>query len=364
MRCVDWSSFEALLPSIRRLRQTLHAHPERSGFERETVRIVEEFLQARGLTPERTGGGLLVRIAGDRPGPTRLFRADLDAVASSAGLAHACGHDGHASMLAGALVLLFEHRTGLEGTVLGLFQPAEENGQGMKSLLEALLPLSIDRAFALHNLPGHPLGTVFLRPGPITAASTGLRIALEGRSSHASEPHLGRNPIPILADLVGFAMGCPSLLPFGHPAHVVPVQLSAGEEAFGTNPGDGVLGLTLRADETEDLEAMIQSIEAQVAARSAGFRSELLRVDAFPATVNAPEAVQEALRAAERLLLPVETLARPFPWSEDFGHLTRRVPGALIGLGAGEDCPVLHSPEYDFPDALLEPGIRLWLSLA
>jgi metal-dependent amidase/aminoacylase/carboxypeptidase family protein len=224
----------------------------------------------------------------------------------------------------------------------------------------------VARAFAIHNLPGFPLGAVIMTPRNAAAASTGVRITLRGSSSHASEPYRGRNPIPVLAELVASIQGAPGrCLPYGRAGLATLVYLHAGQEAYGTSPDAGSLGITLRADEQEDLEALLRDLRQQVEqrARAAGLSAEIALVDPFPATVNHAEALAAVARAADAAGLPVIRQERPFPWSEDFGHAASRWPAALIGLGAGSDHAVLHSAAYDFPDALLERGIRLWVAL-
>ncbi len=376
------ATLEDLLPQLRALRADLHRHPDLSGAEAGTADRIRSFLAAQGLDPwaERVGGhGLVYRLVGDGEGPATLLRADLDALPleEGTGLAHgsqvpgrhhACGHDGHSTMLAGALSVLHRHRDRLRGTVYFLFQPAEETGAGMAACLEhpALADLDVQRAFAIHNLPGYPLAHVMLPRRGAAAASSGLRIVLDGETSHASEPYRGRNPIPVLADLVHVIPSAPGLcLPYGRSGLATLTHLQSGQEAYGSSPASGMLGATLRADEQEDLEAMLDFLRVQVAnrAQAAGLSGTMELVEPFPATVNHPEAVEAVARAAEAVSLPLTMLERSFPWSEDFGHAARRWPSALIGLGAGTEHPVLHSATYDFPDALLDAGVRLWVAL-
>lgn len=369
-----------LLPSIQALRHALHQHPELSGAEADTASRLEAFLAGHGLTPvaEGVGGhGLLYCLEGSPEGPALLLRADLDALpiaeatgcphgSAYQGRHHACGHDGHAAMLAGALAAL--SRASLPGPLYALFQPAEETGTGMARCLAhpALADLEVARAYAFHNVPGAPMGQVIMREGPAAPASTGLRITLTGRRSHASEPHLGRNPIPLLGELIQLIQAAPGQLPFGRAGLATLVHVGAEGENYGMSPGTAQLGLTLRADHQADLEAMRQALTRQVEARAeaAGLTAVLDLVDPFPAVFNDAASAREVEAAARSLGLPITWAARPFPWSEDFGHATARWPGALVGLGAGEATPALHSPDYDFPDSLLETGVRLWEAIA
>lgn len=368
--------------SLQALRHALHRHPELPGQERETALRLRAFLSAHGLEPiaEGVGGhGLLYRLEGTSPGPAVLLRADIDGLplTEASGLLHAsthdghhhaCGHDGHAAMLAGALVALQPQRDALPRPVLALFQPAEETAEGMKACLDhpALADADVARTYAFHNLPGAPAGQVLLHRGPAAPASTGLRITFSGLRSHASEPHLGRNPIPLIAEAVQLVQGAPARLPFGRSALATLVHISAGVEAYGLSPAMGLLCATLRSDHQADLEGMLDDLQRQILARARAAEIEVSfeLVDSFPATISHPTASTDVAAAAEGAGLAVTWLDRPFPWSEDFGYATARWPGALIGLGAGEDHPALHSRDYDFPDALLEPGVRLWVAIA
>lgn len=376
-------AWRTLRPETLALRRALHQNPELSGAEHDTAARVRDFLARHDLKPaaERVGGGgLLYRIGGaDDHAPTLLLRADLDALpliegsgvphaSAVEGRHHACGHDGHSAMLAGALALLSREPAPFSGTVYALFQPAEEVGEGMAACLRdpSLAELRIDAALALHNLPGAPLGTLIMPQGPAAAASTGIRIRLEGTRAHASEPHLARNPIPLLAELANVVQQAPTRLPFGHAGLATLVGIRAGDDAFGSSPDAGTLHAVLRADAQDDLDAMVAHVRAQCAhrANAAGMAASVDLVEPFPATVNDERAHARAARAAHAVGVPVHVPARPFPWSEDFGHASRRWPSALAGLGAGETHPPLHSAGYDFPDALLDVGVRFWWAVA
>ena len=216
-------SLPSLLAKVTRLRRALHAHPRVSNDEAATAATVSAFLSAHGLEPLRRdvggGAGLVYSVKGTRgdfdtehPPPTVLLRADMDALplveandfahaSKVQGAHHACGHDGHAAMMAGALVALHERAHSFHGEVRAVFQPAEETGEGARQMISAeadLLGNSINRgAFGLHNIPGAPVGTVLVREGDEIAAraSTGVKIVFSGCAAHASEPHLGKNPL-------------------------------------------------------------------------------------------------------------------------------------------------------------------------
>lgn len=375
-------AWSGLQPRLVALRRHLHRNPEVSGQEAATAEAIRACLVGFGIEPvaERVGGhGLLYRIDGRPPGPVTLLRADIDALplteasgaphaSASAGRHHACGHDGHSAMLAGALALLHRHRENLRGTVYGLFQPAEEVGSGMAACLAdpALRDLRVDRAFAIHNLPGAPFGAIVLPRGAAAPASTGVRIRLEGARGHASEPHLARNPIHTLAELAQVVQQAPTRLPFRRAALATLTRLEAGGDAFGSSPDVGFLNAVLRADAQEDLDAMVAHVREQVERRAGatGLSSRVELVEPFPATRNDDAAFEDVSRAAGDAGAPLVVPEGGFPWSEDFGLATQRWPSALFGLGAGEAHPPLHSGAYDFPDDLLAHGARMWWALA
>lgn len=339
---------------VTQLRHALHAHPRIADDESDTAARIAAFLEAGGVHVTRGvgGHGVLARVGAPGPGP--LLRADLDGLplveasgvahAATNGAHHACGHDGHMAMLAGALV-----RMSHDKTVYGLFQPAEETGHGMLRCLEDL-DIEVTHCFAIHNLPGVPLGTVQVRQGTSALASTGLRIELQGRRSHASEPEKGINPIPTAARIIQAVDAAPGTSAM--------VEVRGGGPTYGTSAGDAMVGMTLRGS-TEEVDAMIVT-----ALKAIGPEVEASheRIEPFPACNNDDAAVglvQQAAKAAGMACHAPD----PYPWSEDFGYAMARWPGALIGLGSGDISP-LHDSKYDFPDALLEPGIRFWLALA
>lgn len=369
-----------LVADARAFRRVLHSFPETANKERGTARRLEAHLAGYGLKPWRRnvgGAGLLYRIDGRLPGPTRLLRADLDALpieertgaphaSRHPGAHHACGHDGHTAMLAAALAQLARQPT-FRGATLGLFQPAEETGEGAAKVLASFRParLSIQRAFGIHNFPGMPMGEVGVCTGTAAKPSMGLEIEMLGRRTHASEPHLGRNPIPVLAK-VAQSIQRGSVPPTAkRRAFATIVGLDSGEFNFGVSPGRARLALTIRGDEQASLDRLLDETmrAAQKAARDGRLRVRFTEHDVFRETRNDVRAVEDVASAAREVGLPVRRLRRPLSASEDFGRFTDRWPGALILLGAGTAHPPLHSDVYDFPDDLLERGANLWLSL-
>jgi metal-dependent amidase/aminoacylase/carboxypeptidase family protein len=386
---------------IHQLRHELHAAPEVSGQEHATAATVAEFVAGYEPTALHTGVGgcgLLAVFAardaaptGSDGQPTVVLRAELDALpitersaglpyrSQRPGVAHLCGHDGHMAMVAG-LAPWLRQRPPTRGRVALLFQPAEETGAGARRVVEdrryrSLAPRWV---FALHNLPGYAEGAVLLKSGPLTAASIGLEIRLQGRTAHAAHPERGCSPaaavsrlVPRLATLgagTGDA-GSGAAGPGGAEvqgadalALVTVVHIRVGERTFGTAPGQGEILATLRAGDDAGLAALRTAAAAVVQEEAVrdGLAVELAWQDEFPATVNDPAAIALVRRTCRELgILTSVPAESPFRWSEDFGAYLRDTPGALIGLGAGEDHPDLHAPDFDFPDALLPRGLEL-----
>jgi metal-dependent amidase/aminoacylase/carboxypeptidase family protein len=252
------------------------------------------------------------------------------------------------------------------GRVVLAFQPSEETGEGAARLIaapefEAHRP---DLAFALHNLPGRPLGQVAVRAGTFCSASVGLIATLTGRSSHAGEPHEGHSPARAMAQVIeDLSTWIDPGWPPGTLATVVGARLGRG--AFGTSPDEATVSATLRGWTDLDLESLVASAVARIRAVAEEHGHELAidHVEPFPATFNDATCVQHVRDAATSAGVELEELLLPFAWSEDFGHFTRVCPSALFGLGSGSGQPALHAPDYVFPDAIIDPGVAVFSAL-
>ncbi len=365
--------------SLIELRHTLHQFPELAHQEEQTANIVSSFLKE--LHPEILieknigGNGLLASLVFSEPGPSLLFRAELDALpiqeistlsyaSQTSGVAHVCGHDGHMTILCGLASVLFAKP--LErGAVHLLFQPAEETGEGAELVLNdtRIERLELDGVFALHNVPGYPLGQIVVRPGPMCMASTGLIFTLEGRTSHAAQPEDGASPVEAIKTLIEVTQAITTSV---QGALATLVGIECGEKAFGTAPGSAQVYLTLRASTSSLLDDCFNQLQERCRStcKASGILLKVDRVEPFTETVNDEGLVQKIQEVASESGLSTFERNEPFRWSEDFGKFTTRWPGALIGLGSGEAQPQLHNPDYDFPDELLSPGIKLFESIA
>ncbi|NVJ87208.1 MAG: amidohydrolase [Algoriphagus sp.] len=357
------------------LRHTLHQYPEIAGEEHQTAQRILDFFKP--LKPdeilEKLGGtGLAFIFKGKNPGKRLLFRCELDALpieekgkpsykSSILGKGHLCGHDGHMAIICGLGEKLSKKRPEF-GEVVLLFQPAEETGQGAKAVLEdsRFEEIRPDFAFALHNLPGYPLHQIITRKGTFAAGSTGMKLNFFGKTSHAAHPEDGNNPAETISKLILALPQIRNSIPGFTLATVIHIQL--GSLAFGTSAGKGSLSLTLRAFDQKNLELLIQKVEEKAKELAAvdQLQLEIEFLESFAVSKNNPDAANLAQQAFEDFNLAVIENTEPFRWSEDFGLFSQTCPSYLFGLGAGESCPQLHEPTYDFPDELIETGVRIF----
>ena len=360
-------------------RRKLHRSPELSGEEARTAREVCAFLAS--TEPDRVlsglgGHGVAAVYAGGAAGPTVMFRAELDALpieeisdlpyrSTVPGKGHLCGHDGHMATLA-MLARGLARRRPARGRAVLLFQPAEENGAGAAAVLRdpRFQQIAPDLAFATHNLPGLALGRAALAAGPVNCASRGMRISLSGRTAHASTPENGISPMRALASLMS------SLTSLGGGstqdadfAMVTVTHARIGEPAFGVAPGYAELWATLRTLTDGRMEALRTRAEEQAerTAQENGLSVAIAYEDVFAHCENALEAVAYLRRALEAEGVPHDHENLPMRASEDFGRFGQRAPAAMVFLGAGEAHAGLHDPDYDFPDALIGLGARIFM---
>ncbi len=361
------------------LRHALHAHPELSSREQATMERLAAFFAP--LAPDETiaglgGTGIAFAFGRAGGGPTVLLRSELDALpiaeanempyrSRQDGVSHKCGHDGHMAILAEVGRRLSQDRPG-RGRVVLLYQPAEETGAGAAAVLAdpAFERIRPDSVFALHNVPGYPLGQVIVRDGTFACASRGMHIRLTGRTAHAAEPETGASPAAALATIVT-AFGQLSVAPGeGRELRLVTVVGAAmGGPNYGIAPGEGELHATLRSETDATMAGLVNHCEAIAREQAAqhGLGIDIDYHEVFDATVNAPAAVDTIRQACRDL--DVREAEQPFRWSEDFGRFTQVAEGAFFGLGAGTGIPDLHHRDYDFPDALIDAGARTFLRI-
>lgn len=359
-------------------RHETHRNPELSGEEVHTARRVTEMLAP--TSPDRVttglgGHGVAAVYESGRPGPTFMFRSELDALPIQElgdiahrslvpGKSHLCGHDGHTTILLGLARLLGRTRP-TRGRVVLMFQPAEEDGSGAAAVIaeERYDQIRPDYAFALHNMPGLPLGEAFLSEGPANCASRGIRIQFHGSTAHAAHPEDGRSPMCAVARLMPELEAGSSGAPLGPGYSLVTVtHASMGAPAYGVAPGHAEIRATLRTVTDDEMAGLCSRVEELVRAVAAdhdlGHETEY--ADIFLACTNDAQAVEYLRAGLERAGVPHRPKPEPQRGSEDFGRFGNGARSAMLLLGAGMDAPGVHTPTYDFPDELIAPGVKLF----
>lgn len=371
---------EEIIQDAITLRRHLHKHPEISGQEKNTSEHLYNKLTE--CQPDELIRfdlyGLAAVYHGKKPGKTLLIRGDFDALpieevnkisyrSVNEGVSHMCGHDGHAAILYALARKLSITRPDRGKTIL-LFQPAEENGEGAKGMINdpAFKRLTPDRAVALHNLPGFPLHSVVWRTGYFTAAANSIIITLRGKTSHAAEPEKGINPAVAMAEITQ------ALAALNQPDTerkdfriATPVFMYMGERSYGVSAGYGELHFTLRAWDNGVIRQFEEECEVE-AGRIAGehqLKVEIGWTQSFFANQNDKTLVDAVKRTAGHNSLELIERKIPFKWGEDFGIFTEKFSGAMFGLGAGENTPALHNPDYNFPDELIRTGLTMFEGL-
>ncbi|WP_323768547.1 amidohydrolase [Marinovum sp.] len=360
-------------------RHDLHRHPELGFHEVRTRALVAARLRELGLEVHE-GVGVVGVLRAGRGGRSIGLRADMDAlpitetaahdhVSSHPGVMHACGHDGHTTMLLGAAERLARHPD-FDGTVVFLFQPNEEHGLGARAMIDegVLARFGLDEVYAIHNLPGAPLGQVSSRAGIICTSETLFEIAVTGRGGHASMPQVGLDALTLGAEIVLAlqTIVARKLAPGAGAVVSVTEFLTDGQR--NVLPGTVTLKGDFRARTPEDRAAIARFMRrlAQGVAAAHGGAAEVRLDTQFIETVNAAGPVEAVYRAAEASGCPLVRDCAPMSFSEDFAQFSAAVPGCFLLLGNGESGPhgqPLHASDYDFNDALLAIGADLWVRL-
>ena len=364
------------------LRHRLHAHPELSDQEAWTSAFVVEQLQKIGVSKIHTGfsqHSILAEIDGQNADKTLLFRCELDALpiqeanhfahrSTQNGISHKCGHDGHtATMLAFAQKLLENPLK--NGKILLFFQSAEETGVGAEAAMASGIfkQFHIDYAFAYHNLPSFPIGSVLCKKGIFTPSVESFNFMLIGKNCHASQPANGINPALAIAEFINFMNSF-------HQAYksktdyfvVTPIHIQMGEKAYGMSAGYAEIGYTIRTWDSAVLEQHKEKIKENIAiiCQNQGLSFKIDWFEAFKSNNNDAQAYEQIKSAATKNGLTFIEREQPFDFGEDFGLFTDVYKGAMFGIGSGENCPALHTVDYDFPDELIEIGSNVFLAIA
>lgn len=379
-----------------KLRRRLHATPEPSGQEKQTTALIADALATEGLSPRvmQNETGVVVDVNLNDSGPTSYvaLRSELDCVqvdddkqvayaSTRPGLCHACGHDAHSTILLAAAIAAHEHRAalrevGLKQSLRFIFQPAEENATGARSMIKQGALDSVEAIIAVHVWPFLDAGVIGLRKGPITAACKVFEITVTGKSGHSARPHDAIDPIPAAINLVSMLYQlCPRSVDSQQAMTITVGSIVAGQ-TFNAIPDDAKLSGTLRTLRVADMETCQRKMEAvcKGVAEATGCQIKLDLGYSCPATDNDP-----AIVAAMERIIPELTTHTGKPvqghWleqsslgGEDFAFYQELIPGAIVRLGTGLADPQkrkgLHSSLFDINEAAMPVGAKFLLRSA
>ena len=376
------------------LRRRLHAQPELGLDLPHTQAAVLEVLDHLGLTLS-TGGtssSVVALLDGDEPGPTVLLRGDMDALpmpedtgldyASRVdGAMHACGHDAHVAMLAGAAALLAARRAHLTGRVAFMFQPGEEGHHGARHMLdEGLLDAvaagaqPVSMAFAIHQSPTIPSGVIASRGSSLLASADTFLITVRGRGGHASMPHHAVDPIPIACEVVGALQAMVTRrVDVFDPAVVTVARIQAGTTS-NVIPESAELYGTVRTVSAKARDAVLGHVEqvARGVAAAHGATAEVTIERGYPVTVNDPAAARFALDTATALIGARRVVEMPSPvmGAEDWSYVLQEVPGSMAFLGtrpkgvAPHETAPNHSNHMVLDEDAMATGIATYAGVA
>jgi hippurate hydrolase len=370
--------------SLRATRQQIHRRPELSFRESATAELVAARLEGWGWHVTRNIGGHGVvgtMQVGDGTGSIAL-RADMDALpiveesgkpwaSEVPGVMHACGHDGHTTMLLGAAQQLARTRN-FSGTVHLMFQPAEEAGENsgaQQMIADGLFErFPCDAIFGMHNHPGEPTGTLLFGAGPFMSASDTAIVRIRGRGGHAARPHLAVDPVLIAGSLIMALQTVVARNIDPTQTAIVTVGTVHAGTAANVIPESAKLELSIRSFDEGVRAKLEQRIRELVSAHVLGYGGsvDIEYQRGYPVLVNSAAETAFAREVAQELVGPQRVVFPfgPVTGSEDFAYFLQHKPGCFLRIGNGEGCPMVHNAKYDFDDANLTVGAAYWTRLA
>ncbi|MDA0835464.1 MAG: M20 family metallopeptidase [Planctomycetota bacterium] len=380
-------NLKSLHPELTVWRRELHAHPQTAFEETFASDFIASRLEAAGVKIHRglATTGVVGTIEGSKPAKGDIkaigLRADIDALdineandfahkSKFAGKMHACGHDGHTTMLLGAACHLAKTKE-FAGTVHFIFQPAEENEGGGRVMVEEGLfdKFPVDAVFGMHNWPGMPVGTFAVAEGPMMAAFDVFEVIVTGKGTHAAMPHLGIDPIAITSQIVTNLQSIASRQTNPLDQIVVSITQFHAGDTWNVIPNTAMLRGTVRSFSTKVQDMAESSIGRIVenVAKAHGASATLRYERRYPATINTAAESEWSAKAAGLVVGDEKIIRDPQPCmgSEDFAFMLQKKPGCYVwvGNGSADNDRVLHNPKYDFNDEIIPIGSSYWVSL-
>ena len=362
-------------------RRHLHQNPELGRDCYKTAKYIQERLKEFGITEIHTGyasTGIVAIIEGKASGRTIGLRADMDALpikentgmsysSKNEGVMHACGHDGHTTMLLGAARYLSETRN-FSGRVALIFQPDEEATGGAEAMVEEgiLEEFNIEEVYALHNTPSHDVGVMYTRPGPIMAGADSFTVEIQGKGGHAAYPHEVKDPI---VAAISIAQSFQTIVSRNNiPSDDLVISITQVHSGTTDNvvPEIAYLNGTVRTFDLSVQEMVIKRMEKIISGLAMSFEvnAKLNYQKGYPPTINHEESTNFAIGVAEDVCGSDQVLTSVSKemGAEDFSYMLQKRPGAYLFMGIGEGAG-LHNPNYDFNDAAAPVGASFFARL-
>ena len=362
-------------------RHHIHAHPETAFEELNTTKFIIEKLKSFGINElytEFAPTGVVGIIKGNKDGRWIALRADIDALdiieenkiaycSTIPGKMHACGHDGHTATLLGTAKYLSEHRD-FAGTVVVIFQPAEENEGGARVMVENGLfeRFPIEAVYGIHNQPNMQLNHFYVTHGPMMASYDVFEIKITGVGAHAAAPHLSKDTILTATQIVNGLQSIVSRNADPISSLVVSVTQIHSGDTWNVIPQQAVIRGTVRTFDAK-IQDMAENRIKQIATGIASTFEAKAEVDyqrRYPATINYAKQADIAIKAAKNVVGEASVIIDPNPsmGAEDFAFMLKKIPGAYVWLGAGQGAN-LHNPAYNFNDEVLTTGVEYFIEI-
>lgn len=365
-------------------RRHIHSHPELSGQEKETSLFIQKVLGELGIpfVNDISDYAVIGEIQGSHPGPVIALRADIDALpiheitglpfaSQHEGVMHACGHDGHISILLGAAAILQSIKNQLHGTVKLVFQPSEEEAlnPGAQGIVDSGILDDVDEIFGLHVWPQLPVGTVGLKKGHLMAASDHFLVHIKGKSTHGAEPHNGIDAIVAAANWIVNVESIVARETNPMENLVCTIGVINGGDRYNVGCGDVYLEGTCRTYEPEKRDYIERRLGESLQALDMMFKtkSTLDYKRGHGATTNDPDAIDYATSIVEKYLGKEAVVhpEHPSMAAEDFSAYLQKIKGAFLWLGTGFDGnPALHNAGFTIDETILESGITMMAAIA
>lgn len=362
-------------------RHHIHAHPETAFEELNTTKFIIEKLKSFGINElytEFAPTGVVGIIKGNKDGRWIALRADIDALdiievnkiaycSTIPGKMHACGHDGHTATLLGTAKYLSEHRD-FAGTVVVIFQPAEENEGGARVMVENGLfeRFPIEAVYGIHNQPNMQLNHFYVTHGPMMASYDVFEIKITGVGAHAAAPHLSKDTILVATQIVNGLQSIVSRNADPLSSLVVSVTQIHSGDTWNVIPQQAVIRGTVRTFDAQ-VQDMAENRIKKIATGIASTFDAKAEVDyqrRYPATINYAKQADIAIKAAKNVVGETSVIIDPNPsmGAEDFAFMLKKIPGAYVWLGAGQGAN-LHNPAYNFNDEVLTTGVEYFIEI-